>query len=70
MSFDLDLHKGWVITLINSCVNNEQLDSCKVLIALLGVKLREKGYRVQEIRMVEDELLIAYYTRESQIAVP
>lgn len=59
----------WVLTCINSCTNNQQLDCCEVLIALYKFKLAKDQTDEILIYKHESELMEAYINKRSLIEV-
>lgn len=67
--FDLDNHKEWIARAIASCTTREQLDSCKVMISLFVLQMSRIRIDIKEIRLIEDELLEKFLSKEATIMV-
>jgi hypothetical protein len=59
----------WVLSCINSCTNNEQLDCCEVLIGLYKFRLIKDGTDEAEIYRNESALLESYINKRAFLEV-
>jgi len=59
----------WVLSCINSCTNNQQLDCCEVLIALYKFKLVKDNTDERVIYRQENDLLEAYINKKALLEV-
>jgi len=67
--FDIQNHKDWIAKAIASCTTSEQLECCKVMITLFVLQMSKVGYEIKEIRLIEDNLLETYLSKEAIIHV-
>ena len=59
----------WVLSCINSCTNNEQLNCCEVLIALFKFRLAKDGTSDIEVYNNESLLLEAYINKRALLEI-
>ena len=68
--FDIENHKEWIARAIVSCTTNEQLECCKVMITLFVLQMSKVNMEITTIRLIEDNLLEKYLSKEAIISVP
>jgi hypothetical protein len=68
--FDIENHKEWIARAIASCTTNEQLECCKVMITLFVLQMSKVNMEITTIRLIEDNLLEKYLSKEAIISVP
>ena len=68
--FDIKNHKEWIVRAIASCTTNEQLECCKIMITLFVLQMSKVGMEITSIRLIEDNLLEKYLSKEAIISVP
>lgn len=68
--FDIENHKEWIARAIASCTTNEQLECCKVMITLFVLQMSKVGIDILAIRLIEDNLLDKYLSKEATIYIP
>lgn len=59
----------WVLTCINSCTNNQQLDCCEVLIGLFTFRLAKCGASDIEIYKNQNMIMEAYINKRALLQI-